>query len=619
MRVIGTAGHVDHGKSTLVKRLTGINPDRLAEEKAREMTLDLGFAWMTLPDGETVGIVDVPGHRDFIDNMLAGVGGIDAVLLVIAADEGVMPQTREHLAILDLLGIANGLIVLSKTDLIDDDEWLELISGDIRAIVTGTSLTNAPIIPVSAHTAEGTETLLEELTHLLADVPPRPDTNSPRLAIDRIFTMSGFGTVVTGTLLGGSLRVGDEIEIQPTNLNGRVRGLQSYKQSVEVARPGSRVAVNLTGVDKHDLRRGDVLSLLGQMQPTRLIDVQFRHLPDAGRPLKHNSEVKLFTGAVQVSAHVRLLDDEVLPPDSEGWLQLRLSDPIAVSQHDRFILRYPSPAQTIGGGIIVDPHPARRWKRFQPQVIERLATRMRGTPAERIAQAANVTEPLNRAHLQQEVGYSDDELSAGLTEALAHGSIIELADGRYIATESYQRMLWQMIDDLTTFHREEPLRVGMSRESMRSRLGIKGNTLNLYLDMQDHIIAENGLLRLPDHEVRFTPEQHAAIESLWQHMNYTPPSYSEAVEAVSEPVLRALIEQGEVVQVQPEVIFSRTVYDDMVETTLAIIDADGAITAKALRDHFGTTRKYAIGLLEHLDALGVTRRDGDARVRGRRS
>ena len=321
--VIGTAGHVDHGKSTLVKALTGIDPDRLAEEKAREMTIDLGFAWLVLPGGETVGVVDVPGHRDFIENMLAGVGGIDLALFVIAADEGIMPQTREHLAILDLLGIGRGIVALTKVDLVDDPEWLSLVKEEISGALAGTALTGAPIVPVSARTGEGLDILITTLEAMLSDTPPRPDRGRPRLPVDRVFTMSGFGAVVTGTLTGGSIQVGEEVAIQPTGLRARIRGLQSHKQSVKMAPPGSRVAINLSGVEASQIRRGDVITRPGLLQPSTLMDVQFRLLSDAGRPLLHNAEVKLFTGAAEAVAHVRLLGDKVLQPGKTGWLQLR--------------------------------------------------------------------------------------------------------------------------------------------------------------------------------------------------------------------------------------------------------------------------------------------------------
>jgi selenocysteine-specific elongation factor len=623
MRVVGTAGHVDHGKSTLVKRLTGIDPDRLAEEKKREMTIDLGFAWLKLPHGETVGFVDVPGHRDFIENMLAGVGGIDAVLLVIAADEGIMPQTREHLAILDLLGIEHGLIVLSKIDLIDDPDWLTLIEGEISDIVSGTTLRAAPLIRVSAHTGVGLPKLIDALTHLLNTMPAKPLSHQPRLPIDRVFSVSGFGTVVTGTLLGAALHIGDEVELQPAGLRGRVRGLQSYQQTVDIAEPGSRVAVNISGVDKKAVERGFVLTYPAQLQSTVLVDVRFRHLQDTGRPLKHNAEVKVFVGAAEATGHVRLLSDETLPPGAEGWLQIRLEKPLALTQGDRFILRYPSPSQTIGGGIVVNPNPGRRWKRFQSEVIHELETRMLGTPAERLAQAATSNEPINPQVLQAKVGYSAEAFKSALQAALAAGLLVQFPDGSVLSRVSWQGLLANITAQLRVFHEAEPMRLGMPREELRSRVGLKNTTLTILLDQQTEVVADNGnTLRLATHAIQFTADQERRIQALFTKMAeapYTPPAYSEAAQIVSADVLRALIELGEVVQVQSEVIFMHKVYNEMVSAVLEIIDATGDITAGALRDRFGTTRKYAIGLLEYLDSISITRRVGDTRVRGARS
>lgn len=622
MRVIGTAGHVDHGKSTLVRRLTGIDPDRLREEKAREMTIDLGFAWLTLPDGQTVGIVDVPGHRDFIENMLAGVGGIDAVLLVIAADEGIMPQTREHLAILDLLGINAGLVVLSKIDMVSDPEWLDLVEQEVQETLYGTSLEGVSILPVSAHTGVGIDTLVDGVARLLETLPSQPIQHYPRLSIDRVFTMSGFGTVVTGTLLGGSLRVGEEVEIQPSGLRGRVRGLQSYKQVVDIALPGSRVAVNVAGIDKALLARGHVLTLPRQIQATVLADVQFRHLKDASRPLHHNAEVKLFVGAAETTARVRLLADEALPPGAESWLQLRLDRPLALASGDRFILRYPSPPETIGGGEIVDPHPGRRWRRFDERVVERLETRAVGTPAERVAQAADQVDSVKRSFIQKQVSLSDADLETALQEAVGQGLIISLSDGTFVAAGRFNAMRRQVEDLIGAFHHAEPLRRGMQREQLRSQMGVRQNTLTTVLETLPDIVTDGTLVRRADHEVRFSAAQQARVDGLFQQMSeapYTPPSYAEAAQQVGEDVLRALIDLGEVVQVQPDVIFTRAAYDEMLTALFQMIDSMGQVTTGEFRDHFNTTRKYAIGLLEHLDAAGITRRQGDARVRGPRA
>lgn len=619
MRVIGTAGHVDHGKSTLVRALTGIDPDRLAEEKAREMTIDLGFAWLKLPNQETIGIVDVPGHRDFIENMLAGIGGIDAVLLVIAADEGVMPQTREHLAILDLLGIQNGLIALSKSDLVTDPDWLDLVEQDIRSITAETSLAKADIIRVSARSGLGLEYLVERLMALLVTMPIRTDYKHPRLPIDRVFSISGFGTVVTGTLLGGQLGLGDEVELQPGGVRGRIRGLQSYKQSVENVEPGSRVAVNLSGVERKSVQRGFVLTHPGQLQSTTRADVHFRYLSDVGRPLKHNAEVKCFVGASEALAHVRLLSDEVLVPGTEGWLQLILEQPLPLAYGDRFILRYPSPSQTIGGGIIVNPQPAQRWKRLQTGVIHDLETRMQGTPAQRVTQAASQREPVKRPFLQKQTGWNDHELDSALQAALHDGMLVEFPDHSWLAASVAQQIMEQMKSVLAEFHHTHPLRLGMPREELRMRVGLKPTLFQLLLDHQEMIVARENIVRLSGHQIHFTAEQEQRIETLMAKIAtspYTPPSFIEAAQMVSEEVLYALIDIGHIVRVQPDVVFSAAIYQEMFTTILVMIDEKGSIAANELRDRFGTTRKYAIGLLEFLDAQGITRRSGDVRVRG---
>ena len=621
--VIGTAGHVDHGKSALVKALTGIDPDRLAEEKAREMTIDLGFAWLTLPSGRSVGIVDVPGHQDFIENMLAGVGGIDLALLVIAVDEGIMPQTREHLAILDLLEVSGGAVALTKIDLLSDREWLELVWQDVTDALEGTVLEQAPIVPVSARTGEGLPQLLDTLDNLLAERPPRPDRGRPRLPVDRVFTISGFGTVVTGTLGGGSFTVGDEVEILPAGKKARIRGLQSHKETVQTALPGSRVAINLGGTTVEEIKRGDVVTKPGLLSSTTLVDVQFRYLPDAGRVLKHNAEVKFFSGAAETVAHVRLLGDRELLPGASGWLQLRLEYPVALDKGDRFILRYPSPPQTIGGGIVLDPHPPHRWRRFKPEVLTRFQTLAAGSPEELVLRALEENVSLTSEQLVALTGLALAEVEAAVDALRAKGDLFTLSDGWLMAATTWQHTTDQIKHELRVYHHDYPLRQGMPREALRSRLSIDAR---LYSKIIEHAIAagtvvsEGSLVRLPEHSVRFSDYQQAAIDRLQMMIGaspVTPPSVKEAAAVVGEDVLQALFEQGSLIPVSEDVFFDAKTYEELLKQIRAFITEHGSITVAQARDLFGTSRKYVLALLEYLDASGVTKRIGDERVLAR--
>ncbi|TMG56018.1 MAG: selenocysteine-specific translation elongation factor, partial [Chloroflexi bacterium] len=386
-RVIATAGHVDHGKSTLITALTGIDPDRLREERERGMTIDLGFAWLTLGGGGAVGIVDVPGHQDFIRNMLAGVGPVDAVLLVVALDEGVMPQTREHLAILGVLGVDRGVVALTKRDLVDD-EWASLARADVSATLQGTRLASAPMIEVSATAKTGLVELVDALDRVLATAPARRDLGRPRLGIDRAFTLTGFGTVVTGTLVDGSFATGDEIEILPTGRRARIRGIQTHKRSLDVASPGSRVALNLTGVEKDELERGMVVVRPGTLAPVSVVSARVEVVGSASEAIAHDEAVKVHAGTAEVMARISLLEGATLEPGATGWAQLRLAEPLAVAVGDRFVIRRPSPPETLGGGAVADISGERmRRRREAVAVLER---RSAPTPASRLLAALDV-------------------------------------------------------------------------------------------------------------------------------------------------------------------------------------------------------------------------------------
>ena len=618
MHVIGTAGHVDHGKSALVKALTGIDPDRLKEEKEREMTIDLGFAWLTLPGGEQVGIVDVPGHKDFIKNMLAGIGGIDAALFVVAADEGVMPQTREHLAILDLLHIRGGVVALTKKDLVDE-EWLELVREDVKEALTGTVLADAPIIPTSAKTGEGLDELVRALEEVLATIPPRPDIGRPRLPIDRVFTIAGFGTVVTGTLSDGRLRVGQEVEILPQGLRARIRGLQSHKRKIEEALPGTRVAVNLTGVSTSQLSRGDVLSLPGQLLPTRLLDVSLQLLADAPLSLKHNTLLDFFVGASEVRAWVRLLDREELSPGEEAFVQFRLSEPVVVVRGDHFIVRRPSPSLTIGGGRVIHAHPRRRYRRFRPEVMSALSTLASGTPAQALLQMLTEIEPCEPEELIRRSTLPRQEAEEALRELVARREAITL-DTWVFSSRGWERLMKRLVDILGAYHRENPLRKGMPREELKSRLRIPARLFNPVIGQasrEGRVVEEGATVRLPEHEVRFSPQQQRQVEELlaaFARHPYATPSVNECLRMVGEEVLNALIEQGRLIKVSEDVLFLAETYQEMVRRVVKHLEEKRTVTVAQVRDMFGTSRKYALALMEHLDERKVTQRVGDERI-----
>ena len=619
MLVIGTAGHVDHGKSKLVEALTGIDPDRLKEEKEREMTIDLGFAWLTLPSGQTVSIVDVPGHEDFIKNMLAGVGGIDAALFVVAADEGVMPQTREHLAILDLLQVKGGVVALTKVDLVEDEGWLELVTAEVAEEIEGTTLAGAKIIPVSVKTGEGLPALLEELDRLTTKVAPKRDIGRPRLPVDRVFTIAGFGTVVTGTLIDGRFHVSQEVEILPKGLKARIRGLQTHKESIEIAIPGSRVAINLAGVSTDELQRGDVVTIPGWLSPTRMIDVRLQLLSDAPKPLRHNVAVELFTGSAQVMAKTRLLDSEVIAPGGTGWVQLRLAEPIAVVKGDRFIVRQPSPPVTIGGGGIVDPYP-RRHRRFRPEVIAQLETLARGKPEEIILQALERGGPQRVKGLIRDSGLPEEAAEVALDELIAGSQALLLGEEHVISAAGWAELLGHIDALLRHYHQQNPLRVGMPREELKSRLRLPPRLFNDVMARaaaEGRVVEAEATLRLPEHEVRFSPEQQSRVNKLLATIArspYAPPSVADCQDMVGAEVLEALIEQGKLVKMSDSVLFSAEAYEEMVGRVVARVKEEGSITVAQVRDMFGTSRKYALALMEHLDERRVTKRVGDERV-----
>ena len=618
MYVVGTAGHVDHGKSTLVEALTGIDPDRLREEKARGMTIDLGFAWLTLPGGNEVSIVDVPGHERFVNNMLAGVGGIDLALLVVAADESVMPQTREHLAILDLLGVGRGLVAITKSDLVEED-WLALVESEIEDVLAGTTLDGAPIVAVSAMTGDGLPELKELMARLLEETPSKPDLGRPRLPVDRSFTMAGFGTVVTGTLIDGRLSVGESVELVVSGRKARVRGLQTHRTKLEEALPGTRVAANLSGVAHEEVSRGDVMATGGWLTPATALDVRLRVLDDAPHPLRHNMFVTVHSGSSEVIGRLRLLDSQTAVPGATAWAQLKLNTPVAVVKGDHVVIR--SNQTTLGGGEVADPH-ARRHRRNHRPILQRLDSMLEGSTREVLLRTIESSEPaefqtlVNRANLEPEAAAADLREMAEEGEVVFVGSRA-IGPGVLVYTSAgWEGTVRNAAEFLDAYHRRYPLRTGAPKEELRSRLRMSPQTFNDLLPMLEArgtLVEEGTLIRSSGHEPTATEEQRAAIDDYVRRLEADP--FSPPTDAALDPELLNLLEgENRVVRVSDTIVFTTSAYERMVSSIRTYLEENGEITVADVRDMFGASRKYALPLMDYLDHQRVTRRVGDARV-----
>ena len=618
MYVIGTAGHVDHGKSALVRALTGIDPDRLREEKERGLTIDLGFAWLKLPSGREVSIVDVPGHERFIRNMLAGVGGIDLAMLVVAADEGVMPQTREHLAIIDLLRIDRGLVVVTKSDLVDED-WMELVSSDIMDSLKGTTLQDARMVSVSSVTGEGLPELLGALDSVLDGVEERDDDGHPRLPIDRAFTISGFGTVVTGTLVGGRLSVGDEVELAPGGQRGRVRGIQTHKQSVKSGMPGTRVAANLSGIGHENIARGQILTDRGWLKESEALDVKLRVVQDSPVAVKHRASVTLHLGTSETLVRVRLLDEQELGPGESGWAQLHLQYPIAAVKGDLFVIR--SHQGTLGGGEVIETL-ARRHKRFSEPVVERLSVLAEGRPEEVLLKALESMEPSSLRKVVEESGIAAEDVAPALESLLDRDAVTALGNGRVMdGTVLYSGRGWAAVMSksraaLESYHKQHPLRTGLPKEELRSRLGLGGQVFGKVIEklVEDGALVEEGsAVRLPEHSRVLSAKQQAEVDRYLAALDAQPFSPPTDL-GISGELVAGLVDEGRVVRVNQDVVFSAGAYKEMRDRIVEETKLVGKINVGKVRDMFDTSRKYALALMEYLDQQRITRRVGDDRV-----
>jgi len=627
--ILGTAGHIDHGKSSLIKALTGIDPDRLKEEKLRGITIELGFASLMLPTGQLLGIVDVPGHERFVRHMVAGATGMDLVALVIAADEGVMPQTREHLEICELVKVKQGLVVITKTDLVEPD-WLDLVEEEIRETLAGTFLEGAPIKRFSAVTGEGTEDLLATLAELAAQVPRKPASGIFRLPVDRVFTIKGFGTVVTGTAITGHLRVGDAVMIYPPLYKARVRSLQMHGAALEEVLAGSRAAVNLQGLEREEMERGMVVATPGSLIPSRRVDVFLEVLKSAPRPLKHRQTVRFHTGTSERLAVPLLLDADELPPGSSGYVQFILKDAVALKPGDRFVVRNLSPAITWGGGQILHVNPPRH-KRRQEKVLSGLKTLEQGSPEEQVRLYLEEAGPAGRSRpeLAAMLAWDSTEIANLLNALVQKGQALlyDPENQRYILTDTARALEEEIRIHLKTYHQKNPLRPGFSKEELRRRLSPQMemrlfNYILGRLTQQKQVVVEKDLVRLATHRVQLAVDQEEVterLEALYRQGQLTPPTLKEVEAALKlplakiQPLLAVLVNRGSLVKVKEDLYFHTEALAQLKAKLVDFLKQNREISVPQFKDLTQTSRKFTIPLLEYFDTNRVTVRVGEAR------
>jgi len=626
--ILGTAGHIDHGKTSLVKAMTGIDTDRLKEEKERGITIELGFAHLELPSGQILGIVDVPGHEKFVKNMVAGATGVDLVALVIAADEGVMPQTREHLEICQLLRVKKGLVVLTKIDMVDQ-EWLELVKEDVSAFMAETFLAGSPIVPVSSVTGQGIKELVGVLDGLVKEIPERETSGFFRLPVDRVFTMKGFGTVVTGTTISGLIRTADEVTVYPQGLDARIRGIQVHNQEVNEVSAGLRTAINLQGVEKEQLERGNVLATKDSLRATRMVDVVLDHLKSAPRKLKNRAKVRFHTGTSEIIATVVLLDKDELNPGDTCFAEIRLEDPVAVLARDRYVLRSYSPVRAIAGGEILNAYPQKK-KRFSEAALSELKVLNSGNLSE-------ITEQFVRASrfdgvAQSELPFLTNASRKKLEEIMktlqAKKKIIQYdkEKGTLIHAENLKNARDQILSILNQYHKDFPLKVGLLKEELRSRTASSGdsklfNFLITQLGQEGIVVQEKEVLRLKDHRVTLAQDQEKVrqqIEEIYLKGALQPPYFKELTEKFpgnsGTDVLQVMVKDGILIKVKEDLFFHKDVIEELKERLVAVLKEKGEIDTPQFKDMTGASRKYTIPLLEYFDITQVTMRIGDKRV-----
>lgn len=628
--ILGTAGHIDHGKTSLVKALTGTDTDRLKEEKARGITIELGFAHLELPGGYEFGVVDVPGHEKFVRAMVAGVAGMDLVMLVIAADEGIMPQTREHLDILRLLGVRCGLVALTKSDMVEPD-WLPLVQEEVREFVADTFLENAPIIPVSSKTGAGLDDLKRELILLAEGAAEKKRDGAFRLPVDRVFTVAGFGTVVTGTLLAGEIKIGDELELLPAGHTGRVRGIQAHGSKAEIGQAGQRLAVNLQGIDLDQAHRGDVVVPAGQFRTTRRVDVRLDHLASSPRDLRHRTTVRFHSGTSEVTAQIILLEQDQLQPGQSGYAQLRLEEPLLLVSGDPYLIRATSPSITIGGGIVLDPFPPARRRRSDDAL--RLLASLDAAEHQKTCSLIVTQSLLSGVALDEIVlrsGIPRRQADLALQALLANGTILQMTrEPRiFLSLEAFGTLQGVVLEELQTYMIANPLKEGISKEELKTRIPRRSDQrfftpLLAELEKQKKLLVERELVK----PMQSKPAAQAAASGLGAKLadllikqGVEPPTIKELVDQTrsSEKEVRdhlaALVRNGAVARVSGDIFYATAALQGIEEKLMTHLRASGEITPPEFRELTGLSRKFMIPLLEYFDSKKLTIRVGDKRV-----
>lgn len=628
--IIGTAGHIDHGKTTLIKALTGRETDRLKEEKARGISIDLGFTYFDLPSGRRAGIVDVPGHEKFIKNMLAGVGGIDIVILVIAADEGVMPQTQEHLNILNLLQVEKGIIALTKCDMVEE-EWQELVKEDIREAVSGTFLKDAPIFSVSSIKKVGIENLIKKIDEMTTTVSTRDESKPFRLPIDRVFSVTGFGTVVTGTLIEGTIQEGDSVMLYPTKQEVKVRSLQVHDENVKRAKAGQRVAVNISNIKKDQVSRGDVLAPKGSLQSTMMMDCKIKVLPKSPFPMRNRERVRVYHGSSEILARVVLLNQEELLPGQEGYAQLRMEDVGVAKPMDHFIIRFYSPMVTMGGGVILDACPPKR-KRFKREIIRELQLKEQGNPRDILLQflQKHSKEFLEIHDIQQRTGIAMGEIEQSYDALLDENYIIslEVSGEIYLFHRDFvNELIISLQKYLEDFHQRYPLKAGVPKEEIRSRFF--GDTkvklveeILKYIEQKGIIKINQEIISLGGFTIQLNPEQKKIaqeIEESFKEGGFNPPNMKNLLKDVKnqeeyKQVSMALVQWSIIIKLTEDIYFHKDNYLAAIDQLHRYFEDHQDIDIASFRDLLNTSRKYAIALLEYFDQQRITKRVGDIRV-----